>query len=168
MSVIGYAILLSLVSSGTRYFGWFVVVCGLSVAGGIPFCWPPNSFPRLDAFDLGSRSSGETRICIRTDTASAQQLGTRIPIHSWEYIRYRVVFGLCEDRRPRYVGDKHSSRDCHKLSIVSSHMQAHPWTRDVVSCGSDGHAALRRPLEGVRHGGHLEELQQMIKSWKWS
>lgn len=43
ISVIGYAVLLSDVSNGVRYFGCFLVAMGLYVVVGIPLGWLPSS-----------------------------------------------------------------------------------------------------------------------------
>lgn len=43
VSVIGYAVLLSDVSNGVRYFGCFLVAMGLYVVVGIPLGWLPSS-----------------------------------------------------------------------------------------------------------------------------
>lgn len=43
ISIIGYAVLLSNVSNGVRYFGCFLVAMGLYVAVGIPLGWLPAS-----------------------------------------------------------------------------------------------------------------------------
>ncbi|KAG8892838.1 hypothetical protein FRB99_002417, partial [Tulasnella sp. 403] len=47
VSMIGYAILLSPVSNGARYFGCFAVACGLYTVVGIPLSWLPTNTPRL-------------------------------------------------------------------------------------------------------------------------
>lgn len=46
VSIIGYAILASPVSSGVHYFACFLVACGLYVAVGIPLAWLPSNCPR--------------------------------------------------------------------------------------------------------------------------
>lgn len=43
VSVVGYAVLLSDVSNGVRYFGCFLVAMGLYVVVGIPLGWLPSS-----------------------------------------------------------------------------------------------------------------------------
>jgi sugar phosphate permease len=43
ISIIGYAILMSNVSSGAHYFACFMVATGLYVAVGIPLAWLPSS-----------------------------------------------------------------------------------------------------------------------------
>jgi hypothetical protein len=42
ISIIGYAILLADVPSGARYFGCFLVACGLYVVVGLPLAWVRN------------------------------------------------------------------------------------------------------------------------------
>lgn len=46
VSVVGYAILISDVSNGVRYFGCFLVAMGLYVVVGIPLGWLPSSKTR--------------------------------------------------------------------------------------------------------------------------
>lgn len=46
ISIVGYAILLSDVSSGVHYFACFLVAFGLYVAVGIPLAWLPSNQPR--------------------------------------------------------------------------------------------------------------------------
>ncbi|KAI9837836.1 MAG: hypothetical protein M1819_006770 [Sarea resinae] len=46
ISVIGYAILISDVSSGAHYFACFLVALGLYVCVGLPLAWLPNNCPR--------------------------------------------------------------------------------------------------------------------------
>nr|KAK5446097.1 hypothetical protein LTR18_004016 [Exophiala xenobiotica] len=46
VSIIGYAILMTDVSSGVRYFGCFLVAMGLYVSVGIPLAWLPSNNPR--------------------------------------------------------------------------------------------------------------------------
>lgn len=46
MSIIGYALLISPVSSGAQYAGCFLVAIGLYVAVGIPLAWLPSNNPR--------------------------------------------------------------------------------------------------------------------------
>ncbi len=43
VSIVGYVILMTDVSSGVRYFGCFLVAMGLYVAVGIPLAWLPSS-----------------------------------------------------------------------------------------------------------------------------
>lgn len=45
-SVIGYALLISDMSSGVHYFGCFLVALGLYVSVGIPLAWLPSNNPR--------------------------------------------------------------------------------------------------------------------------
>lgn len=46
ISVVGYAILLSDVGSGAKYFACFLVAFGLYVAVGLPLAWLPSNQPR--------------------------------------------------------------------------------------------------------------------------
>ncbi|KAI5456430.1 major facilitator superfamily domain-containing protein [Mariannaea sp. PMI_226] len=46
ISVVGYAILLSDVSTGAHYFGCFLVAGGLYVVVGMPLAWLPTNSPR--------------------------------------------------------------------------------------------------------------------------
>jgi len=46
ISIIGYIILISDVSSGAHYFACFMVATGLYVAVGIPLAWLPSNNPR--------------------------------------------------------------------------------------------------------------------------
>ncbi|OAA77952.1 Major facilitator superfamily domain, general substrate transporter [Akanthomyces lecanii RCEF 1005] len=46
LSVVGYAILLSNVSSGVHYFACFLVAAGLYIVVGLPLAWLPNNSPR--------------------------------------------------------------------------------------------------------------------------
>ncbi|EGX96690.1 MFS transporter, putative [Cordyceps militaris CM01] len=46
LSVVGYAVLLSNVSSGVHYFACFLVAAGLYVVVGLPLAWLPNNSPR--------------------------------------------------------------------------------------------------------------------------
>jgi sugar phosphate permease len=43
ISIVGYIILITVTSSGVRYFGCFLVAMGLYVAVGIPLAWLPSS-----------------------------------------------------------------------------------------------------------------------------
>ncbi|GAB7335317.1 hypothetical protein MBLNU13_g07715t1 [Cladosporium sp. NU13] len=44
--VVGYAILISTAPGGVRYFGCFLVACGLYVIVGLPLAWLPSNNPR--------------------------------------------------------------------------------------------------------------------------
>lgn len=46
VSIVGYAVLASPVSSAARYFATFLVACGLYVSVGIPLAWLPTNNPR--------------------------------------------------------------------------------------------------------------------------
>ncbi|GAD98611.1 high-affinity nicotinic acid transporter [Paecilomyces variotii No. 5] len=46
VSIIGYALLISPVASGVRYFACFVVAVGLYVVVGLPLAWLPANAPR--------------------------------------------------------------------------------------------------------------------------
>ena len=46
ISALGYAILISPVSSGVRYFGCLLVALGLYAVVGIPMSWLPMNYPR--------------------------------------------------------------------------------------------------------------------------
>ncbi|KIX01073.1 uncharacterized protein Z518_10139 [Rhinocladiella mackenziei CBS 650.93] len=52
ISIVGYIILITDVSSGAHYFGCFMVAMGLYVAVGIPLAWLPSNQPRY-----GSRAT---------------------------------------------------------------------------------------------------------------
>ncbi|KIW61067.1 hypothetical protein PV05_01229 [Exophiala xenobiotica] len=49
VSIVGYIILMTDVSSGVRYFGCFLVATGLYVSVGIPLAWLPSNNPRYGA-----------------------------------------------------------------------------------------------------------------------
>ncbi|KXS93901.1 hypothetical protein AC578_2251 [Pseudocercospora eumusae] len=53
IAVVGYAVLISDVSSGAHYVGCFLVAMGLYVAVGIPLAWLPTNNPRY-----GKRTTG--------------------------------------------------------------------------------------------------------------
>lgn len=53
ISVVGYAVLLSDVSSGVHYLGCFLVAMGLYVVVGLPLAWLPSNSPRY-----GKRTTG--------------------------------------------------------------------------------------------------------------
>jgi len=46
ISIVGYIILITVTSSGVRYFGCFLVAMGLYVAVGVPLAWLPSNVPR--------------------------------------------------------------------------------------------------------------------------
>ncbi|KAF3034338.1 hypothetical protein E8E12_006148 [Didymella heteroderae] len=46
ISLIGYAVLISPVSSGVHYFGCFLIAAGLYILVGLPLAWLPNNSPR--------------------------------------------------------------------------------------------------------------------------
>ncbi|ETN41099.1 uncharacterized protein HMPREF1541_03034 [Cyphellophora europaea CBS 101466] len=46
VSIVGYAVLISPVSNGVKYFGCFLVAMGLYVIVGIPLAWLPSNNPR--------------------------------------------------------------------------------------------------------------------------
>jgi hypothetical protein len=46
VSIVGYAVLMSPVSNGVKYFGCFLVAMGLYVIVGIPLAWLPSNNPR--------------------------------------------------------------------------------------------------------------------------
>ncbi|KAI9708444.1 MAG: hypothetical protein M1820_003904 [Bogoriella megaspora] len=46
ISIVGYAVLMSDVSSGAHYAGCFLVALGLYVCVGIPLAWNPSNLPR--------------------------------------------------------------------------------------------------------------------------
>ncbi len=46
VSIVGYALLISNVSAGVRYFGCYLVASGLYITLGLPLAWLPNNIPR--------------------------------------------------------------------------------------------------------------------------
>ncbi|KIV81911.1 hypothetical protein PV11_04059 [Exophiala sideris] len=54
VTIVGYIILMSDVSSGVRYFGCFLVATGLYVVVGIPLAWLPTNNPRYGKRITGS------------------------------------------------------------------------------------------------------------------
>jgi hypothetical protein len=53
VSIVGYAILVSNVSNGVKYFACFMVAMGLYVIVGLPLAWLPSNNPRY-----GKRTTG--------------------------------------------------------------------------------------------------------------